>query len=139
VPNDLTRDRATGNDEVPGEATEIATPERGKIDRYLLSAANLRFEGEAGQRSWGFSLTAEQAARAATLTIAFNSAIYVSPEDSLLHITINDRRIVDQPLAARENLTHVDTLVPPVRSARRQPSPSPSTAPPHRLHHPVDL
>ena len=83
------------------------------IDRYLLSSANLRFEGEMGRRTWGFSLTAEQAARAATLTLAFNSAIYVSPEDSLLRITINDRLIVNQALAARENPTHLDTPIPP--------------------------
>lgn len=113
VPNDLIRDRPADEGEAAADATEIATPERAKIDRYLLSAPTLRFEGETGRRSWGFSLTAEQAARAATLTIAFNSAIYVSPEDSLLRITINDRQIVDQPLAARENPTHVDTEIPP--------------------------
>jgi hypothetical protein len=112
APNDLTRDRPIDAGEVLAEETEIATPERGKIDRYLLSAPTLRFEGETGRRTWGFSLTAEQAARAATLTIAFNSAIYVSPEDSLLRITINERQIVDQPLAARENPTHVDTEIP---------------------------
>jgi hypothetical protein len=112
VPNDLTRDRPVGELEAEADGTGIATPERAKIDRYLLSAPTLRFEGETGRRTWGFSLTAEQAARAATLTIAFNSAIYVSPEDSLLRITINDRQIVDQPLAARENPTHVDTPIP---------------------------
>lgn len=113
VPNDLTRDRAADEDKISPEASEAATPERGKIDRYLLSAANVRFEGEVGHRTWGFSLTAEQAARAAMLTIAFNSAIYVSPEDSRLRIRINDRQIVDQPLAARENPTHLDSPIPP--------------------------
>lgn len=112
LPNDLTRDRAVSEDVTSEGPAEAAAPERGKIDRYLLSAATLRFEGEVGQRTWGFSLTAEQAARAATLTIAFNSAIYVSPEDSLLRIRINDRQIVDQPLAARENPTHLDTPIP---------------------------
>ncbi len=112
LPNDLTRDPPVDGGEVAAEGTEIAKPERSKIDRYLLSAPTLRFEGETGRRTWGFSLTAEQAARAATLTIAFNSAIYVSPEDSLLRITINERQIVDQPLAARENPTHVDMSIP---------------------------
>lgn len=112
VPNDLTRDRPDGEATAAEEVAEVTTPERGKIDRYLISASNLRFEGETGRRSWGFFLTAEQASRAATLTIAFNSAIYVSPEDSLLRITINERQIVDQALAARENPTHLDTPIP---------------------------
>jgi hypothetical protein len=96
----------------PADAPVIPAPDGRMIDRYLLSAPTLRFEGETGRRTWGFSLTAEQAARAATLAIAFNSAIYVSPEDSILRITINDREVVNQPLAAREKPTHLDTPIP---------------------------
>ncbi len=113
VPNDLTRDRPEAEGDACRRRRMAAKPERSVIDRFLLSSANLRFEGEMGRRTWGFSLTAEQAARPATLTIAFNSAIYVSPEDSLLRITLNDRQIVDQPLAARENPTRLDTPIPP--------------------------
>jgi len=111
VPNDLTRDRPVSEDVHVGTGPAKLDP--GRIDRYLLSEPQLRFEGESGRRSWGFSLTGEQAARAATLAIAFNSSIFVSPEDSLLRITVNDKRIVDQPLAARENPTKVDTPIPP--------------------------
>jgi hypothetical protein len=111
VPNDLTRDRPVSEDAPVDPAAARLDP--GRIDRYLLSEPQLRFEGESGQRSWGFSLTGEQAERAATLAIAFNSSIFVSPEDSLLRITINDKRIVDQPLAARENPTKLDTPIPP--------------------------
>jgi len=112
VPNDLTEDRPQGEGAPPADAPVIPAPDGRMIDRYLLSAPTLRFEGETGRRTWGFSLTAEQAARAATLAIAFNSAIYVSPEDSILRITINDREVVNQPLAAREKPTHLDTPIP---------------------------
>jgi hypothetical protein len=71
------------------------------------------FEGETGRRRWGFYLTAEQAAQPAALAIAFNSAIYVSPEDSLLDIKINDRQIVSRALLARENPTYIDAQIPP--------------------------
>ena len=113
IPNDLTRNQPPDAGGEPPAGTAVTKSDRGVIDRYLLSSTKLRFEGETGWRRWGFSLTAEQAARAATLTLAFNSAIYVSPEDSLLRITINDRPIVDQALAARENPTHLDTPIPP--------------------------
>ena len=113
IPNDLTRNQPPDAGGEPPAGTAVAKSDRGVIDRYLLSSTKLRFEGETGWRRWGFSLTAEQAARAATLTLAFNSAIYVSPEDSLLRIIINDRPIIDQALAARENPTHLDTPIPP--------------------------
>ena len=110
APNDLTRDTGTASDRA--DTSAIAASKGSAIDRFLLSQPILRFEGESGRRSWGFSLTAEQAARGATLAIAFNSSIYVSPEDSTLRISINDRLVIDQPLAARENPTHVDAPIP---------------------------
>ncbi|HET7715708.1 MAG TPA: cellulose biosynthesis cyclic di-GMP-binding regulatory protein BcsB, partial [Bauldia sp.] len=113
TPNDLTSGEPSESGKDAAPDLDVAEPQRAVIDRYLLSSAQLRFEGEMGRRSWGFWLTAEQAERQATLTIAFNSAIYVSPEDSELRITLNDRLVVDQPLAARENPTHLDTPIPP--------------------------
>ena len=85
---------------------------RGKIDRYLLSSPTIRFEGETGRRTWGFSLTAEQAARAASLPSPSTAPSTCRRRTRLLRITINEQQIVDQPLAARENPTHVDTPIP---------------------------
>jgi len=112
-PNDLTRERTPDGEEAPSmsEADSAETPSS-DIDRYLLSVPSLRFEGESGRRKWGIFLTAEQALRPATLAVAFNSSIYVSPEDSTLRITINDNQIADQPLAARENPTQLKLPVP---------------------------
>ncbi len=86
-----------------------ATP---RIDRFLVAASDLRFEGEIGRRKWGFALTNEQARRPATLAVALNSSIYVAPEDSRLRITINDRLVVDEPLAAHEKPAVIKTPVP---------------------------
>ena len=82
------------------------------IDRYLIPAASLRFEGEMGRRSWGVVLTPEQAARDARLAVTYNSSIYVAPEDSHLRVTINDRLVLDQPLAAREAAGRVTIPLP---------------------------
>lgn len=117
-PLDLTdRTPDTGGEAQPAAPTGPAAPaarlDPGRIDRYLLSGADLKFAGETGRRKWGFYLTAEQAARPAALAIAFNSAIYVSPEDSLLDIKINDRQIVSRALLARENPTYIDAPIPP--------------------------
>jgi hypothetical protein len=116
-PIDLTdRIADTGGEQPAAPAAPIAPRGRldpGRIDRYLLSGPNLKFTGETGRRKWGFYLTAEQAARPAALAIAFNSAIYVSPEDSLLDIKINDRQVVSRALLARENPTYIDAQIPP--------------------------
>jgi hypothetical protein len=117
-PLDLTDRPADTDAEVQAAApTAPAAPrgrlDPGRIDRYLLSGANVKFTGETGRRKWGFYLTAEQAARPAALAIAFNSAIYVSPEDSLLDVKINDRQVVSRALLARENPTYIDAPIPP--------------------------
>ena len=115
-PLDLTnRTPDTSGAAEPQQPTAAKKPklDPSRIDRYLLSGTNLMFEGETGRRKWGFYLTAEQASRPAALAIAFNSAIYVSPEDSLLDIKINDRQIVSRALLARENPTYIDAPIPP--------------------------
>ena len=83
------------------------------IGRYIVPGGHLRFEGEMGERSWGITLTAEQAAHAATLTVATNSSIYVAPEDSRLRVSVNERQVVDVPLAAHENATAVSATLAP--------------------------
>ncbi len=109
---DRTPDAGTGAGAAgPAQAKSPKIDPR-RIDRYLLSGSSLMFEGETGRRKWGFFLTAEQAARPAALAIAFNSAIYVSPEDSLLDIKVNDRQIVSRALLARENPTYIDASIP---------------------------
>ena len=94
----------------PAPAAQPAGP---VIGRYLLPAPELRFEGEMGQRSWGVSLTAAQAAQAGTLVLAVNSSIYVAPESSRLRVTVNDRLVVDEPLAAHEAASPITTRLPP--------------------------
>ncbi len=115
-PLDLT-DRTPDTTGEPVAAAPVAPAdervESGRISRYLLSGTNLMFEGETGRRKWGFYLTAEQASRPAALALVFNSAIYVSPEDSLLDVKINDRQIVSRALLARENPTYIDAPIPP--------------------------
>lgn len=88
---------------VPAEPPPERTASASDIDRFILPAANLRFEGESGRRSWGIALTAAQAARATTLAVTHNSSIYVAPENSSMRISINDRLVLDQPLSAESD------------------------------------
>lgn len=75
----------------------------GGIERFIIPAPTLRFEGEVARRSWGVALTAEQAARATELVLTTNSSIYVAPEDSQLRVTINDQVVLEEALGASEN------------------------------------
>ena len=83
------------------------------IDRYIIPEGMIRFDGEMGRRSWGVYLTPEQAAREATLAIAHNSSIFVAPEASRLRVSINDRTVLEETLAASENGSEARTTLPP--------------------------
>ena len=141
VPNDLTRDRPADEGEAAADGTEIATPERGKIDRYLLSAPTLRFEGRnrtaqlgllAHRGTGGARRDADHRLQQRHLRIPGGLA---SPH--------HDQRPADRRPAARcprepDACRYADSArhAPARRQChhlRRRP------APPYRLHHPVDL
>ncbi len=96
-------------------AAPTPTPETRTADgvgRYILPTSSLRFEGETGQRSWGVALTADQAARARTLVVTYNSSIYVAPEASTLRVSVNDRLVLDEALSAREADSRLAVAIP---------------------------
>lgn len=115
MPFDIER-RVDDEDAAPAPAA-AATPAAAEtalgIDRYIVPGGAIRFDGEMGRRSWGLYLTADQAPREATLSVALNSSIFVAPEASRLRVSINDRTVLEESLAARENGAEVQTPLPP--------------------------
>ena len=65
------------------------------VDRPIVPFRTLRFEGEYDTRSWSVYLTAAEAARGGTLSIAFNNSVLVLPEPSRLRIFLNGREIAE--------------------------------------------
>jgi len=80
--------------EVPVIALAPAT-----FDRPIVPFRNFRLAGEIDGRSWTTFLTAAQANSPATLHLAFRNALLVAPEASRLRLLINDRLVIETPVA----------------------------------------
>jgi hypothetical protein len=74
---------------------EPAEAQADRIDRFILPTPTIRLAGELDRRAWSIALTADEAARAARLSIGYTSAVVVMPEGSRLRVSINGQRIVD--------------------------------------------
>jgi cellulose synthase operon protein B len=83
-------------------ATAAAAGPVDQTRRYLLPFGDMRLNGEIEQRSWSVYLTADRAARAAKLHVAYQNSIFVAPETSKLTITVNDVVIAAEPIASAE-------------------------------------
>ena len=91
--------------------TTDASPPSG-FDRPIVPYDKLRLEGEIDERSWSVYLTAEQAADQAVLNIGYANAVVVAPETSQLRVFINDRLVVERPIAAPEGIGRISAPVP---------------------------
>ncbi|MBB5752369.1 cellulose biosynthesis cyclic di-GMP-binding regulatory protein BcsB [Prosthecomicrobium pneumaticum] len=71
-------------------------------ERSLLPFGSVRFEGEMAGRSWTLFVTEEEAAAAASVTLAYRNAVLVMPERSRLRLVLNDQTVIDAPISAPE-------------------------------------
>ncbi|WP_157961549.1 cellulose biosynthesis cyclic di-GMP-binding regulatory protein BcsB [Acuticoccus kandeliae] len=71
------------------------------VERPIVPFRTLRLNGEIDYRSWSVFLTAAEAARGGTLSIAFTNSVLVLPEASRLRVFLNGRQIaqtaIDSP------------------------------------------
>ena len=87
----------------PGAAPQVervaiaASPAGG---RPILPLEKLRLEGEIDGRSWAVFLTQEEAAAAATLTIAYTNSVVVMPEASRFRVSLNGEAVFEAPIAS---------------------------------------
>ncbi|WP_075222272.1 cellulose biosynthesis cyclic di-GMP-binding regulatory protein BcsB [Acuticoccus yangtzensis] len=88
------------------------------VDRPIIPERTLRLEGELDSRSWNVYLTAAEAARGGTLSIAFNNSVLVLPESSRLRLTLNGQQIMETAIDSPDR-TKVITL--PVSSSLLRP------------------
>ncbi|MEM8663085.1 MAG: cellulose biosynthesis cyclic di-GMP-binding regulatory protein BcsB [Pseudomonadota bacterium] len=71
------------------------------VDRPIVPYPALRLDGEIDTASWNFYISAAEAARGGTLTVAFTNSVLVLPEASRLRVFLNGRQIaqtsIDSP------------------------------------------
>ncbi|OLP58012.1 hypothetical protein BJF93_13340 [Xaviernesmea oryzae] len=94
----------------PAPAAPVLDP-RG-TRRPFLPQGTLRLAGEQDQRSFTVTLTAEQAAAANSITLAYQNAIVVAPENSRLSLSINNVQVGDTPIAAPEGVVNLALPLP---------------------------
>jgi cellulose synthase operon protein B len=101
----------------PGDAesdqTVVANQPTGGAIRPILPWDVLRLTGELDSRSWTVDLTSAQSESAATLTIAYKGAVFVAPESSKLRVFINDHAVIENSIAAPEDVGHLSMQLAP--------------------------
>jgi hypothetical protein len=80
--------------------------------RAILPFAVLRLSGEVDSRSWNVDLTRAESESRATLTIGYKSAVLVAPEYSRLRVLVNDRPVLESPIAASERSRKLSINLP---------------------------
>jgi cellulose synthase operon protein B len=100
-PSDAAHDQAAVPNPIVGGAT-----------RPILPWDILRLTGELDSRSWTVELTRAQAETAATLTIAYKAAVVVAPESSKLRVLLNDRTVIESPIAASADVGQLSVQLP---------------------------
>lgn len=79
------------------------------VDRPIMPDRTLRLEGELDSRAWSVYLTAAEAARGGTLSLAFNNSVLVLPEGSRMRLFLNGREVVETAIDSPDR-TKVITL-----------------------------
>ncbi len=79
------------------------------VDRPIVPERTLRLEGELDSRSWTVFLTAAEASRGGTLSLAFSNSVLVLPEGSRLSLYLNGREIMETAIDSPDR-TKVVTL-----------------------------
>lgn len=87
------------------QADDAATPPAEQpiaFRRHIIPFSTLSLTGEFDERTWSVYLTPGQAAAGNTLTFAYQNAIVVAPEASVLSVIVNGRLIGEGPVRATE-------------------------------------
>lgn len=80
--------------------------------RYLIPYPSLSLTGEADERAWSIYLTPAQAAAGSRLTFAYQNAIVVAPEASVLSVFVNGKLVGEGPVQAAEERRHRSYAIP---------------------------
>ena len=80
--------------------------------RFLIPAEEFVLGGEVAERSWAIYLTPEQAASPASLSLGYQSSIFVAPEASRLRVSINGIEVMAERLRSPDDVTEVGAKVP---------------------------
>lgn len=83
------------------------------IRRRLLPSGSITLAGETAARSWGFNITAAQAASPARLVLGYRNAVVVAPESSRLEVLVNQVPVLQQPIASADGFSQVEVELPP--------------------------
>ncbi|WP_172982689.1 cellulose biosynthesis cyclic di-GMP-binding regulatory protein BcsB [Phyllobacterium sp. SYP-B3895] len=84
----------------------------GQWRRYIVPQDSLSFSGENGDKTWAVFITADQAAAPATLTMAYQSSLVVAPEWSTMTVSINNARIISEPVQSPEGRKTLTAKIP---------------------------
>ena len=107
----------------PVAATPDAAPPAASANADIASAAQaaelailptevLRLSGETDFRAWEIDLTRAEAESPATVTVGYKSAVVVAPESSRLRVLINERVVLEGPIAASERFGRLSIRLP---------------------------
>ncbi|PDT81434.1 cellulose biosynthesis cyclic di-GMP-binding regulatory protein BcsB [Sinorhizobium sp. BJ1] len=81
--------------------------------RFILPFPTLSLAGEADERAWSIYLTPAQAAAGRKLTFAYQNAIVVAPETSVLSVLVNGKLIGEAPVQAADEPHDRSYDIPP--------------------------
>lgn len=70
--------------------------------RPLVPFEAMSLAGETDERAWAVTLTQEQAAATARLSVGFRNAVVVAPEISRLEVFINGELVIDTPVGVSD-------------------------------------
>lgn len=83
------------------------------VERPIVPDRMLRLDGETDSRAWGVVLSAAEAARGGTLSIAFANSVLVLPEASRLRVTLNGRLIAQTAIDSPDRTKVIALPIPP--------------------------
>ncbi|MCA1441463.1 cellulose biosynthesis cyclic di-GMP-binding regulatory protein BcsB [Ensifer sp. IC4062] len=85
-----------------GDAVAPRAAQPATFRRHIMPFSTLSLTGEVDERIWSVYLTPGQAAAGERLTFAYQNAIVVAPEASVLSVIVNGRLIGEGPVQATE-------------------------------------
>ncbi|MEK1890125.1 MAG: cellulose biosynthesis cyclic di-GMP-binding regulatory protein BcsB [Phyllobacterium sp.] len=96
----------------PKQATAPAARTDGQARRYIIPQDSLSFSGETGDKTWAVFITTDQAAAPATLSLTYQSSLVVAPEWSTITVSINNARIISEPVQSPEGRKTLTAKIP---------------------------
>ncbi|MFC5037387.1 cellulose biosynthesis cyclic di-GMP-binding regulatory protein BcsB [Tianweitania sediminis] len=88
------------------------TPTDATLRRYVIPSDRLSLTGEIDSKQWTIQLSAEEAEAATTLNVAYQNAIVVAPETSVLRVFVNGVPILENPVKSPDGISEVAVPLP---------------------------